>query len=460
MDMEREANSIAEGMKGLFGLMRGELVATKGDLAALKGELAAVREELNRQRERVLMLERRSAVVENEVNALRRALSAVGERSVATAAVVEERGRELAAVKGEVTAVKGEVTSVKGEVTAVKGEVTSVKGEVTIVKEKLTEHKGDMAEQLARIERRGESDLRELHEKARKRKAVSADGPAQGNVDIPNPPTPLSAADKAFMKQMFRPWIKASTVHDAWRLWNSPFGGVGLTLRDEMAAGGFTKKYALVTAEDSAMQRQKRLMVAVSEYVAARSGGFEEVVRILDDIGARVGFTTLRDGLTVRSGKASSESFEDLRKNQRVCEKVKVALELVRAASFAYDPIVECYILREAPVLALQPPCSLLLRYPSSFHIAPQASHGPRSPPPSPSPPFLFPFPSFPSHQIHLNQLPTCSSSRATACLCLDTHVKEVTARLSFAAKEMPSATLLLPPPSFPLLPPPLPLCQ
>ncbi|CAI5991495.1 unnamed protein product [Closterium sp. NIES-64] len=202
-------------MKGLFGLVRGELAAAKDVLASLRGELVAVREELTRQKERVLMLERGSLAAENEVNALRRALGAVGERSAATAAVVEKRGRELAAVKGELIEVKAELS--------------------------------------------------------------------------------------------------------------------GLTLRDEMAAGGFTKKYALVKAEDSALTRQKRLMAAVSEYAAAQHDGFEHVIRILDEIGARIGFTSLRDGLVVRSAKVCPETFADLRMSKPACEKAIVALELARA---------------------------------------------------------------------------------------------------------------------------------
>ncbi|CAI5985925.1 unnamed protein product [Closterium sp. NIES-65] len=317
MALEREANAVAEGMKGLFGLVRGELAAAKDVLASLRGELVAVREELTRQKERVLMLERGSLAAENEVNALRRALGAVGERSAATAAVVEKRGRELAAVKGELIEVKAELSGVKGEVTAVKGE--------------LAEHKGDMAEKWDMVERRRESDLRGLCGKARKRRAVTADASPPENVDTTNSPAPLSEEDKAFKKQMFRPWIKASTVHDAWRIWNSPFGDAGLTLRDEMAAGGFTKKYALVKAEDSALTRQKRLMAAVSEYAAAQHDGFEHVIRILDEIGARIGFTSLRDGLVVRSAKVCPETFADLRMSKPACEKAIVALELARA---------------------------------------------------------------------------------------------------------------------------------
>ncbi|CAI5976408.1 unnamed protein product [Closterium sp. NIES-65] len=128
---------ITEAMKGLFGLVRGEVAAVRGELAAatkelatvkeeltaekgemtvVKGELAVVRDEVARQNERVVMLEERNEVLENEVNELRHALGVVGERSVATAAVVEERGRELEAVKRELSAVTGELEADREEV--------------------------------------------------------------------------------------------------------------------------------------------------------------------------------------------------------------------------------------------------------------------------------------------------------------------------------------------------------
>ncbi|CAI5499730.1 unnamed protein product [Closterium sp. Naga37s-1] len=197
----KDTNAIAEAVKGLFGLVRGEL-------AAVKGELAAVREEVARQNERALMLEERNAVLGNEVNELRRALRVVGEKSAATAAVVEERGREYATAKGEVIGVRAKLAEVNGKLAAVQGEVTKVKGEVTAVRGEaaehkqlttlqleeaerrrvevlrgkveererelvavrveLAEHKGAVAEQLGVAERR-ESNLRKLIEEARKR---------------------------------------------------------------------------------------------------------------------------------------------------------------------------------------------------------------------------------------------------------------------------------------------------
>ncbi|CAI5462127.1 unnamed protein product [Closterium sp. Yama58-4] len=195
MDMEREANALAGAMKGLFGLVRGELAALKGELAAVKGELEAVREEVARQKERVLILEEKKADVENEVNELRHALGVVEERSVASAAVVEEGERELIAVRGELTATKRE----------------------------LTEHKSAVAEQWKK--RRGELDVREQRKEAGMGEAVLADATAPANVDTPNPnpQTPLSKEDEAFKKHMFRPWVKASTARGVWSMWNSPF---------------------------------------------------------------------------------------------------------------------------------------------------------------------------------------------------------------------------------------------
>ncbi|CAI5514165.1 unnamed protein product [Closterium sp. Naga37s-1] len=136
----------AEGGRRLFGLVRGEL-------AALRGELVVVREEVARQKERVLMLDERNRDLEND---LRRALGVVGERSVATAAVVEEKGREVAVVKGDLirinaelalvngklTAVTGKVNVVRGGVNAVKGEVNALNGEVNAVKREVNAVRG------------------------------------------------------------------------------------------------------------------------------------------------------------------------------------------------------------------------------------------------------------------------------------------------------------------------------
>ncbi|CAI5940356.1 unnamed protein product [Closterium sp. NIES-65] len=89
-------------MVGLFGLLTGELAAVRKELAAttkelavVTGELTVVREEVGRQNERVVMLEERNEVLGNEVNELRHALGVVEERNVATAAVVEEKGRKM-----------------------------------------------------------------------------------------------------------------------------------------------------------------------------------------------------------------------------------------------------------------------------------------------------------------------------------------------------------------------------
>ncbi|CAI5972563.1 unnamed protein product [Closterium sp. NIES-65] len=140
MATEREGNEIAEALRGLFGLVRGELTA-------LKGELAMVREQVARQNERVLILEERNQVLGNEVNELRYALDVVGERSVATAAVVEERETALATLTEELNKVKAELTAVKGG---------------------LAEHKDVITEQLDMAERRRELELRELGEEVRK----------------------------------------------------------------------------------------------------------------------------------------------------------------------------------------------------------------------------------------------------------------------------------------------------
>ncbi|CAI5509235.1 unnamed protein product [Closterium sp. Naga37s-1] len=111
-------------------------------------KLVVVREEVARQKERVLMLDERNRDLENE---LRRALGVVGERSVATAAVVEEKGREVAAVKGDVirisaelAVVNGNLTAVTGKVAALKGEVNAMKGEVNAVKGKVSAVKGEV----------------------------------------------------------------------------------------------------------------------------------------------------------------------------------------------------------------------------------------------------------------------------------------------------------------------------
>ncbi|CAI5460729.1 unnamed protein product [Closterium sp. Yama58-4] len=128
------------------------------------------------------MLDERNRVLEGQVNELRRALGVVGERSVATAAVVEERERELIAVKGELAVVKGEVVGVKSELAVVKGEVVGLKAEMigvkgelvrvkadlAVVKGGLVEHKDAMIERLHMAEERREFNLRELQEEARK----------------------------------------------------------------------------------------------------------------------------------------------------------------------------------------------------------------------------------------------------------------------------------------------------
>ncbi|CAI6009747.1 unnamed protein product [Closterium sp. NIES-65] len=108
------------------------------------------------------MLDERNRDLENE---LRRALSFVEEKSLATSAVVEEKGREMETVKGDlirtnaelavvhgnltavtgkVTAMKGEVNALKWEVNAVKGEVSAVKGGVNAVKGKVSGVKGEV----------------------------------------------------------------------------------------------------------------------------------------------------------------------------------------------------------------------------------------------------------------------------------------------------------------------------
>ncbi|CAI5462123.1 unnamed protein product [Closterium sp. Yama58-4] len=146
---------MSEAVNGLLGLVRREL-------AALRGELVVVRVEVARQKERVLMMDERNRDLENE---LRRALSVVEEKSLATAAVMEEKGREVAAVKGDlirinaemavvngnltavtgkVTAMKGEVNALKWEVNAVKGEVNAVKGEVNAVNGEVNTVKGEL----------------------------------------------------------------------------------------------------------------------------------------------------------------------------------------------------------------------------------------------------------------------------------------------------------------------------
>ncbi|CAI6009706.1 unnamed protein product [Closterium sp. NIES-65] len=118
------------------------VVEEKGrELIAVKGERAVLKEEVGRQNERVVMLEGKNQVLERELNELRRALGVVGERSAVTAAVVEERGKELTTVK--------ELIGVKAELIAVNWELTAVKGE-------LAEHKRTMAEQ------RRHSDLKDL----------------------------------------------------------------------------------------------------------------------------------------------------------------------------------------------------------------------------------------------------------------------------------------------------------
>ncbi|CAI5509239.1 unnamed protein product [Closterium sp. Naga37s-1] len=161
MAVDREANAVAEAVKWLFDLVRGELLsATAVELAALKGEMAAVREENARQNERVMVLEERNQVLESEVNELRRALGVVGEKSEATAAVVEERERELAAVKDELNGVKGEVIRIKGDLLVVNRKLSVVEGELTAVK-------GSMAELLNEAERKKPMDSRELRGEGR-----------------------------------------------------------------------------------------------------------------------------------------------------------------------------------------------------------------------------------------------------------------------------------------------------
>ncbi|CAI5476855.1 unnamed protein product [Closterium sp. Yama58-4] len=126
MAVDGETSEIAEAVKGLFGLV-------KGELATVKGELVAVRDEVALQKERVVMLEERNRVLDKEVNELMRA---VGEKSTAAAAVVEMRGEEVALVKGELIAVR----------------------------EELAEHKASMVEKWDMVERKRESDMRELRE--------------------------------------------------------------------------------------------------------------------------------------------------------------------------------------------------------------------------------------------------------------------------------------------------------
>ncbi|CAI6009680.1 unnamed protein product [Closterium sp. NIES-65] len=221
MAVEGESSVMSEAVNGLFGLVRGEL-------AALRGELVVVREEVARQKERVAMLDGRNQDLENE---LRRALGVVEERSVATAAVVEERGREVAAVKGdlfrinaelavvnvnltavtgkvtamkgevnalnwEVNEVRGEVNAVKGEVNAVNGEVNTVKGELNAVKGKVgamkgdvnaaevAEHKQSTTLQLEEAECRRVAEMREMRgveERERKLAAVKKELDAHKN---------------------------------------------------------------------------------------------------------------------------------------------------------------------------------------------------------------------------------------------------------------------------------------
>ncbi|CAI5459541.1 unnamed protein product [Closterium sp. Yama58-4] len=71
-------------------------------------------------------------------------------------------------------------------------------------------------------------------------------------------------------------------------------------------------------------------MVAVTDYAARYAGGEAAVVAKFDEIAGPMGFTTFRDGLTVRGTKPINDSYDKLKALKgAVGEKVKVALALV-----------------------------------------------------------------------------------------------------------------------------------
>ncbi|CAI5486408.1 unnamed protein product [Closterium sp. Naga37s-1] len=87
-------------------------------------------------KEAVLAALREGSVAhKGEVNELRRMLTVLKKENKVTAAVMEERERQLEAVKGELASVKGQLASVKGE--------------LGVVKREMAEHKVAMADKLA-----------------------------------------------------------------------------------------------------------------------------------------------------------------------------------------------------------------------------------------------------------------------------------------------------------------------
>ncbi|CAI5486380.1 unnamed protein product [Closterium sp. Naga37s-1] len=164
-------------VKGEVGEVKGEVSEVKGEVSEVKGEVGEVKGEVSEVKGEVSEVKGEVSEVKGEVGEIRHVLTVVAKRNEVIAAVMKERERELAdlkgamveqrdvaerrdsdmremreelvaalaAVKGEVGEVKGEVSEVKGGVSEVKVELTALKGEVSEVKGGLGEVKGEVA---------------------------------------------------------------------------------------------------------------------------------------------------------------------------------------------------------------------------------------------------------------------------------------------------------------------------
>ncbi|CAI5940328.1 unnamed protein product [Closterium sp. NIES-65] len=142
-------------------------------LAAVREELAAHKEEVNELRHTSSVVNERNKAADAVIHERERGLAPVkGElaeqrdvaerRELDMREMREELLAELVAVKGELAAVKGEVGEVKGGLSEVKGGLAEMRGGLAEMKGGLCEHKQSTALQLEEAERRRMAEIKEI----------------------------------------------------------------------------------------------------------------------------------------------------------------------------------------------------------------------------------------------------------------------------------------------------------
>ncbi|CAI7818066.1 unnamed protein product [Closterium sp. NIES-54] len=131
------------------------------------------------------------------------------------------------------------------------------------------------------------------------------------------PPKPPQTVDEArYELNMVQPWREATTVRDAWRIWNSATANDTCHLCDRVANGGFVERHTLLKdatqgAHDTKVRRMLKAMDAVRLLCSSDDAAdTEAVVAALNKIMAP-GIGTFCDALTVlKPGMALTYSKE------------------------------------------------------------------------------------------------------------------------------------------------------